>query len=141
MSRAKIPQWTHRRRSAVSVASPRRQKGMTTLGLIILVAFLGLFAFAALQLTPIYLNYLKVAGVVNGVYEEFDGQNPTRGQIRLSIRRRFGVESVDIISFKDVKVNAVDGGFSVVAKYDHTSPFIANVYFTVKFDKQAVVRR
>ena len=141
MNRAKSGNLTRRHGYGVSGALPSRQKGMTTIGLIILVAFIGLFAFAGMQLAPIYLNYLKVAGVVNGVYEEFDGQNPTRGQIALSIRRRFGVESVDVIGYKDVKVNAVDGGFAVVANYEHTSPFIANIYFTVKFDKQAVVRR
>jgi len=128
-------------RRRVGGMSWRRQSGMTTLGLIILVVFIGLFAFAALRLTPIYLNYLKVAGVVNGVYEEFDSQNPTRNAIRISIRRRFGVESVDVIKAKDVRISGVDGGFEVVAAYDHTAPFIANVFFTVRFDKRVVVRR
>lgn len=118
-----------------------RQRGMTTLGIIILVSFIGLFAFATMRLTPIYLNYLKVAGVINGVYEEYDSQNPTRNELLVSIRRRFGVESVDVITFKDVKIKSVDGGFEVVAAYDHTAPFISNVYFTVKFDKRLVVRR
>jgi hypothetical protein len=118
-----------------------RQRGMTTMGLIILVAFLGLFAFAGMRLTPIYLNYIKVAGVINGVYEEFDSQNPSRPELLKSIRRRFGVESVDKITFRDVKITAVDGGYEVVAKYDDTSPFISNIYFTVRFDKRVVVRR
>jgi len=118
-----------------------RQRGMTTLGIIILVIFIGLFAFAAMRLTPIYLNYLKVAGVIDGVFDEYDSQNPTRSELLLSIRRRFGVESVDVITFKDVKISPVDGGYEVIAKYDHTSPFISNVYFTVKFDKRLVVRR
>ena len=129
------------RRASFAGTSARRQHGMTTLGLIFLVGFVGVFVFAIMRLTPIYLNYLKVAGVVNGVYDEFDSQNPTRGAIRLSISRRFGVESVDVIDYKDVKVQAVDGGFEVQAKYDHTSPFIANIYFTVKFDKSVIVRR
>ena len=47
--------------------SKRQQAGMTTLGLIILVVFVGLFAFAGIRLTPVYLNYMKVAGVVDGV--------------------------------------------------------------------------
>ena len=118
-----------------------RQRGMTALGLIILVAFLGLFAFAGMRLTPIYLNYLKVAGVINGVYEEFDSQNPSRPELLKSIRRRFGVESVDKITFRDIKITAVDGGYEVVAKYNDTSPFISNIHFTVKFDKRVVVRR
>ena len=128
--------------SGVSVVKSRhRQQGVTAIGLVILVGFLGLFAFAVLRLTPIYLNYLKVIGVVDGVYEEFDGQNPSRSEIRTSVRRRFGVESVDEIHYKDITVTSVDGGFEVVAMYDHTAPFLANLYFTVKFDKRVVVRR
>ena len=114
---------------------------MTAVGFIVLAIFVGLFAFASIRLTPIYLNYMKVAGVLNGVYDEFDGQNPTRAAIRTSISRRFGVESVSVISHRDIKVTPDSGGFLVVAIYDHTSPFIGNIYFTVKFDKQIVVRR
>ncbi len=114
---------------------------MTAVGFIMLTIFVGLFAFAAIRLTPIYLNYMKVAGVLNGVYEEYDGQNPSRAAIRTSITRRFGVESVSVISHRDVKVTPDSGGFLVVANYNHTSPFIGNVYFTVKFDKQVLVRR
>ncbi len=121
--------------------SMHRQSGMTTLGLAILVAFIGLFAFAALRLTPVYLNYMKVAGVVSGVYEEFDGAGATRPMIRKSISRRFDIESVSEISAKDVEVKAVDGGFEVAAVYSHKANFIANVSFVVDFDKTVVVRK
>jgi hypothetical protein len=119
----------------------KRQAGMTTLGLIILVAFIGVFAFAGLRLTPIYLNYFKVVGVVEGVRNEFDGSNATRSAIRSSISRRFDIESVGIITAKDVKVSKVDGGHEVAATYSHKAPFIANVSFVVDFDKRVLVRR
>jgi len=119
----------------------RRQVGATTLGFIILAIFVGLFAFGAIRLTPVYLNYMKVVGVVDGVFDEFDGQRATRAVIRSSISRRFDVESVSVITARDVTVTAVDGGFEVKAQYDHTSPFIANVSFTVHFDKTRLVRR
>ncbi len=119
----------------------RRERGMTTLGLLILVVFVGLFAFAGIRLTPIYLNYLKVAGVLDGVYKEFDSQNATRSAIRTSISRRFDVESVSVITARDIEVTQQDGGFMVVAQYDHTTPFINNIYFTVRFDKSAMIRR
>lgn len=118
-----------------------RQRGMTTLGLMILIVFIGLFAFAAIQLTPAYLNYIKVAGVLDGVHEEFDGQGPTAANIRRSISRRFEVESVSVITERDIKVTQTDGGFMVSAKYDHTTPFIANLHFMVRFDKEVMVRR
>ena len=127
--------------SLKSYLAPSRERGMTTLGFLILIVFVGLFAFAALRLTPVYLNYLKVNGVLNGVYEEFDSQNPSRAALRTSIGRRFDVESVSVISERDVKVTPDDGGFLVAAQYDHTTPFIGNLFFTVKFDKSVLVRR
>ena len=118
-----------------------RENGMTTLGLLILIVFIGLFAFAGIRLTPVYLNYLKVAGVLDGVYKEFDSQNASREAIRTSISRRFDVESVSEITARDISVTPQDGGFMVVAKYDHTTPFISNVSFTVSFDKSTLIRR
>ncbi|MEX2122534.1 MAG: DUF4845 domain-containing protein [Woeseia sp.] len=117
------------------------QAGMTTLGFLILAVFIGLFAFAFIRLTPVYLNYMKVAGVLDGVHNEFDAQNASRNAIRTSISRRFDVESVSQIEAKDIKVTTDDSGFLVQAVYDHTAPFIGNVSFTVHFDKQVVVRR
>jgi hypothetical protein len=119
----------------------RREGGMTTVGLIILVAFVGLFAFAGLRLMPVYLNYVKVVGVINGIYEEFDGTNPSRSAIRSSISRRFDVESVSEITAREVTVTSEDGGYEVRAKYNHVAPFIANVSFSVEFDKAVLVRR
>ncbi len=118
-----------------------RQAGMTTLGLVILLTFVGLFAFAGIRLTPVYLNYLKVASVVDGVGKEFDGTGASRSQIRSSISRRFDIESVGEIEAKDVKVTTVDGGFEVAATYSHKAPFIANVNFVVDFDKRTLIRR
>lgn len=119
----------------------KRQAGMTTLGLIILVAFVGMFAFAGIRLTPIYLNYMKVVGIMEGVRGEFDGTGASRSAIRKSIGRRFDIESVAIISARDVKVTSVDGGYEVAATYSHKAPFIANVSFVVDFDKRELIRR
>ena len=129
----------HRKQIRYGLA--RKQVGATLLGYIILVIFIGVFAFGAIRLTPVYLNYMKVVGVVDGVFNEFDGQKPTRAAIRGSIARRFDVESVSVITYRDVKVTQVHGGFEVAAVYDHTSPFIGNISFTVHFDKTRIVRR
>jgi len=114
---------------------------MTTLGLIILVGFLGMFAFAGLRLAPVYLNYAKIVGVVEGALREFDGKNASAAAVRASISRRFDIESVAEITARDIKVKKVDGGIEVVAAYSHKAPFIANINFLVDFDKQVLIRR
>ena len=129
----------HKRQARFGIA--RRQAGATLLGYIILSMIVGVIAFGAIRLTPVYLNYMKVVGVVDGVFNEFDRQNPTRLAIRNSVSRRFDVESVSVITFRDVSITQVDGGFEVAAIYDDTSPFIGNISFTVHFDKTRLVRR
>ena len=121
--------------------SKRRQAGITTLGLIILVSFLGIFAFAGIRLTPVYLNYMKVVGVIDGVDEEFDGTGATGAAIRKSISRRFDIESISVVESKDVKITKTTEGYEVAAVYSHKAPFIANVSFVVDFDKRSTVRR
>jgi hypothetical protein len=118
-----------------------RQRGATMLGYIILVSFIGVFVFGAIRLTPVYLNYMKIAGVIDGVVEEFDGMNASRAAISKSISRRFDVDSVGVITYRDVKVSAVDKGWEVAAVWDHTTPFVGNISFTVHFNKTRVVRR
>ena len=119
----------------------RKQAGMTTLGLLILVVFMGMFGYAGLRLAPIYLNYVAIASVVDGVLKEYDGQNPTRTDIKKSIGRRFDVESISLITARDVKVTSSGAGFQIAVVYDHKADFLGNVSFSVHFDKTVVVRR
>ena len=111
------------------------------MGFLILAVFIGLFGFAAMRLSPVYLNYIKVAGVLDGVFKEFDSQSPSRAAIQKSIRRRFDVESVSVITARDIKVTSESGGFRIEAVYDHVAPFLGNVSFSVHFDKKVLVRR
>ena len=109
--------------------------------MVILVAFVGIFAFAAIRLVPVYLNYMKVASVVSGVQQEFDGTGATSGMIRRSISNRFDVEMVSEIRATDITVTKVDGGYEVAAVYSHKAPFIGNISFVVDFDERGLVRR
>ena len=57
------------------------------------------------------------------------------------MRLQFEVESVSAITHREVKVTSEDDGLLVEAQYDHTTEFLSNLYFTVKFDKSVHVRR
>ena len=119
----------------------RRQQGMTMLGTLILIAFLGLFVFAGIRLVPIYLENMKIQAVLEGVEKEFDGKNPSLGDIRVYIEKRFNVESVTIIKARDVAVARKNDMVEVAVVYSNKTPFVANVSFSVDFDERVTVRR
>ncbi len=119
----------------------RRQRGMTTLGMVILLVFIGLFVFAGIRLVPVYLEHMKIESVMNGVQQEFDGNNPSQRNIMNYIEKRFDVESVNVITVRDVQIRRNGEAYDVTVTYSNKTPFISNVSFAVDFDKKVTVRR
>jgi hypothetical protein len=120
---------------------PRRERGMTALGMLILVGFVGLFVFAGIKLIPAYLENMKIASTFEKLDDEFSGQGASREQIRRSIEKRFDVEVVNVINYRDVEIKKTTEGYTVTANYTHIVPFIANVSFAVAFQNEVTVRR
>jgi len=82
-----------------------RQRGLTVIGWLILLLPLGIVGYAGIRLTPVYLNYMKVARTLEQLAVDFrtgEGANPQ--SIRGSIEKRFDIESVDYPTPKDIKI-------------------------------------
>lgn len=114
---------------------------MTTMGLMILLAFIGLFVYAGIRLVPVYLENTKISRTLAQVEEEYTGQQVTKREIETSIYKRFDIEAVNVISTKDLKFERTEGGYIVRADYVNMVPFIANIKFAVEFENEAVIRR
>lgn len=116
-----------------------RQQGMTTIGLLILICFIGLFVYAGIRLVPVYLENFKIIGTLEKVQSEYSGNRPSRTDIMNSIEKRFDVESVTAINYKEVKVRKMPAGYQVTADYTHRVPFVANIEFAVSFENEVLV--
>lgn len=114
----------------------KRQSGMTFLGLLVLIVVVGSWVYAAMRLTPMYLNYMKVAGTLEKVRDEYNS-NPgtTDFMIRKAIERHFDIEMVNAISHKDIIIERSGDMFKVTASYEDVRPFAYNIEFLVTFDK------
>ncbi|MEL6868734.1 MAG: DUF4845 domain-containing protein [Pseudomonadota bacterium] len=112
---------------------------MTTLGLIILVCFVGLFVYGGIRLLPVYLEDRKIAGAFESVEEEFTGSEARKRDIYNAMYKRFDVNSVRVVTAKDVVISKVDGGYDVEIDYENRVPFIANVSFVVDFKHKTTI--
>ena len=120
-----------------------RQSGMTFLGLLVLIVVVGSWVYAAMRITPMYLNYMKVAGTLEKVRDEYNSNPGTTDlMIRKAIERHFDIEMVNeaVFNYNDVKIRQQGGTFVVTASYEHTAPFVSNVYFLVAFDKTVEIQ-
>ena len=120
-----------------------KQSGMTFLGLLVLIVVVGSWVYAAMRVVPLYLNYMKVAGTLEKVRDEYDS-NPgtTESMIRYAIQRHFDIEMVneEVFSYDDVTIKKAGGNFKLTAAYEDTAPFVANIYFLVAFDKTVEIQ-
>lgn len=117
------------------------ERGMTTLGLLILLVFVGIFLYAGVRLVPVYLEDLKISGTFKKLEEEFSGGATNKREIQKSIGKRFDVESVTVISSKDVKIRKTGRGYDVSIDYTNKQPFLFNVYLAADFSHKVSLER
>ncbi|HEU0224335.1 MAG TPA: DUF4845 domain-containing protein [Steroidobacteraceae bacterium] len=117
-----------------------RQRGMTFLGIIVLVVVVGAWVYSGIRLVPKYLEYMKVAATLEKVRDEYDS-NPgtTDFMLRKAVERHFDIEMVDVITSNDIEIRREGGTFFVRAAYEDTVPLVGNVSFLVGFDKTVEV--
>lgn len=122
--------------------SMQKQRGMTFIGWVIVLAIIGIFALTIIRLAPVYLEHMKISSALDGTRDAFNGQGDTDVRdVRSAIAKRFNIEGVNIIKAADVKINNSEGGIVARATYSQEVPFVANVSFKVDFDKSVEIVR
>lgn len=112
----------------------RNEQGVTLIGFLILAVFFGLFALAVIKLVPVYLEYGKVTSSLEKTKSELDGKDPSIEEIYRSLERRFDIEDVRSIFFRDIKVKREPRAYSVQAAYEVRKYYIGNIYLVAVFD-------
>jgi len=117
-----------------------RQRGMTFLGIALVVVVVGAWVYAGIRLVPKYLEYVKVAATLEKIRDEYSS-NPesTEFMLRKAVERHFDIEMVTVIDSNDIEITRDGGTFLVRAAYQDTVPLVANVSFLVAFDKTVEV--
>jgi hypothetical protein len=116
------------------------QLGMTFIGILCILALVGVIAYAGIRLAPVYLNYMKVARTMDVTATEFKGENPDVGGMRRSLEHHWIVEDPSGVDVKDIEITKDDSGVSMHVAYDDAVPYLANVSLSVHFDKTVKVQ-
>ena len=58
----------------------KRQQGMTMIGVLFVLALVGVIGYAGMRILPLYLNYMKVARSMEATAAEFKGDNRRSGR-------------------------------------------------------------
>jgi len=117
----------------------QRQRGATFLGMVTILVILGAALYAGIRLVPVFLEYTKVARALEQVRDEYSTVDANPELIRRSLERRWDVEDIRNIGWREVEIKRSNEGYDMRAAYDVEQPFIANVYLLAKFDKLVTI--
>jgi Domain of unknown function (DUF4845) len=118
----------------------KHQHGMTFIGLLCVLALVGVIVYAGIRLAPLYLNYMKVAKAMDAVAGEVKGDNPDPAAIRGLIDRHFTIDDPTGVEAKDIEITKGEDGVEMHVAYDDAVPYVGNVSLSVHFEKTVKVR-
>lgn len=118
----------------------RQQRGVTAIGLLILVCIFGVIGMAVLKITPLYLQHLRLSTIMSDVHDELGGTGTTPAGIRNTLTRHFTVEGIRIPP-NEIKITQSRNGYQLSIDHESRTPFFADIWFLLVFDKQVEIPR
>ena len=111
----------------------RTQGGMTLIGFVIVLAVVGLFAYIAMKLVPMYSEYYAVKQALNGLSQEPDIANKDPAKIQDLFFRRLYISYAENVKPENVKITRADNGWQMDVNYEVRKPMISNLDVVGKF--------
>lgn len=113
------------------------QRGVTFLGWIILLIPVAIVVYAGIRLTPVYLNYMRVARSLERLpTQQSDPQNINAESLRQSLDKSFDIETIEFPTTKDIDIHRDGDHWAAIADYQDVAPLFGNVSILVQFHKE-----
>jgi len=115
----------------------RSQRGVTFLGWLILLVPVAIVVYAGIRLTPVYLNYMRVARSLERLNDpSADPQSVTAESLRSSLNKSFDIETIQYPDPKDIDIHRDGDHWAAIADYQDVAPLFGNLSILVQFHKE-----
>lgn len=117
----------------------QRQRGISFIGFIVVLAVAGFFLFLGMKIGPTYIEYYSIRNAVNKVAAE--AQAPDVNTIRRAMDRQMTIDYADSYKPEFVRVVREGNQLNLVLNYEIRKPLIYNLDFVAKFQHSAPIRQ
>jgi hypothetical protein len=118
-----------------------RQQGMTTIGLLLLLVVIALFALSAVRIIPIYLENFTIKSVLTAVQDDQRIDAKSKAAIWESLSKRLYINEVRLIKREHVGISRENGQTTVTITYESRRPYIGPLFIGGSFSESVVIAR
>ncbi len=112
-----------------------KQRGMTGLGWLTVLALIAFFSLLILKLAPIYLDHYSVASTVKSLENEPLITKTTPGEIRSLLKKRLKINYVSDLPKDAIKIKKAPGILKVDVNYQVRKPLFGNIELLLTFQE------
>jgi hypothetical protein len=120
----------------------RNSRGITLIGFAILLCVAGFFAYLAMRLIPVYIEYFGVVKAMDQLKSEGVWAQRSVEEIRRDLGMKFDTQYVDAANVppQAIQLKRESGGATLRIAYERRVPFIYNIDLVATFDKSVNLR-
>ena len=119
----------------------RTQRGITMLGFLITLSILIFFAYCAMKIVPMYIEYYSVKKALASLASENRADSVSKEKLRENFARHMKIDYVSTVKPEMLKIESTDAGYRLLMDYERRETLFANLDVVGKFRaEEAVVR-
>jgi Tfp pilus assembly major pilin PilA len=119
----------------------RKQNGLTLIGFVIVLSIVLLFAYAAMRLVPMYLEYYALIQAMEKLEDDPMAKTMSAQKIRQSIQMSLWASyASNNIKNEHIRISKKSDGVNVRVAYEIRKDFLGNVDLIGSFDRTVVLR-
>jgi hypothetical protein len=111
-----------------------KQRGITFIGLVFVVAAIVFVAVIGMKLTPAYLEFMAVKKVITKIAHEPSFAEMSKKDIVAEFDKGATIDDIKVVQGSDLEITKQDSGKQVVSvQYQAVVPLVANVSALLDF--------
>ena len=116
----------------------KRQRGLTAISWIIVIALVGVQGLMALRIAPLYMNFNSAKTVMESLKTDPEVRGKSTKQIKTFLRKRLDVNGLyELRDSKDAfKFSKSKKGLMLTLNYEERGPIFGNLEFVATFNHE-----
>lgn len=119
--------------------SRHEQKGLTAIGMVMLLSCIAFFALFAIRLIPIYIESFKVDNAMKTLKEEEKIAQKSSNEVRELLLKRLGIDDVEHVKSEHINIIKESDSMKVEVAYEVKTPLFSHIQLLATFDKSVEV--
>ena len=119
----------------------KRQQGMTTIGIIVVIGIFAVFVVTFFKVFPMYYGNFKVKAALEKIQADTNVDPKSKHEIWTSLQKRLYVDEVRDIERDNVHMERKDGKTTVTVTYETRDNFLGNLFIGASFSESIVIDR